>query len=58
MLLLVAKHALTGAFGYGEDSPNQPPHHESIALARLLLEAGARPKRRPDDLQPPLPPRQ
>ena len=35
--------ALTGAFGYGEDSPNQPPHHESIALARLLLEAGADP---------------
>jgi ankyrin repeat protein len=34
---------LTGAFGYGEDSPNQPPHHESIALARLLLEAGADP---------------
>src|SRR5947209_4850635 len=33
--------ALTGAFGYGEDSPNQPPHHQSIALARLLLEAGA-----------------
>jgi ankyrin repeat protein len=35
--------ALTGAFGYGEDSPNQPPHHESIALATLLLEAGADP---------------
>ena len=35
--------ALTGAFGYGEDSPNQPPHHESIALAGLLLEAGADP---------------
>jgi ankyrin repeat protein len=35
--------ALTGAFGYGEDSPNQPPHHQSIALARLLLEAGADP---------------
>lgn len=35
--------ALTGAFGYGEDSPNQPPHHQSIALATLLLEAGADP---------------
>lgn len=35
--------ALTGAFGYGEDSPNQPPHHQSIALATLLLRAGADP---------------
>lgn len=35
--------ALTGAFGYGEDSPNQPPHPDSIALATLLLEAGADP---------------
>jgi len=35
--------ALTGAFGYGEDAPNQPPHPESPALARLLLEAGADP---------------
>jgi ankyrin repeat protein len=35
--------ALTGAFGYGEDSPNQPPHHQSTALAGLLLEAGADP---------------
>jgi ankyrin repeat protein len=35
--------ALTGVFGYGEDSPNQPPHHQSIALATLLLEAGADP---------------
>jgi hypothetical protein len=29
--------ALTGAFGFGEDAPNQPPHHESLALARSLL---------------------
>jgi ankyrin repeat protein len=35
--------ALTGAFGYGEDAPNQPPHPESRALAGLLLEAGADP---------------
>ncbi|MGZ6617559.1 MAG: ankyrin repeat domain-containing protein [Solirubrobacteraceae bacterium] len=35
--------ALTGAFGYGEDAPNQPPHREAIGLARLLLEAGADP---------------
>ena len=35
--------ALTGTFGYGEDSPNQPPHHQSTALATLLLEAGADP---------------
>jgi len=35
--------ALTGAFGYGEDAPNQPPHRQSAALARLLLEAGADP---------------
>lgn len=33
--------ALTGAFGSGEDAPDQPPHQESLALAKLLLEAGA-----------------
>ena len=35
--------ALTGAFGGGEDAANQPPHPESSALARLLLDAGAHP---------------
>ena len=35
--------ALTGAFGYGEDAPNQPPHEYELELARLLLEAGADP---------------
>jgi ankyrin repeat protein len=35
--------ALTGAFGRGEDWPNQPPHPECTALARLLLDAGADP---------------
>jgi ankyrin repeat protein len=35
--------ALTGAFGRGEDWPNQPPHLECNALARLLLDAGADP---------------
>ena len=35
--------ALTGAFGGGEDAPNQPPHPECRALATLLLEAGADP---------------
>ncbi len=35
--------ALTGAFGRGEDWPNQPPHPDCDALARLLLEAGADP---------------
>jgi ankyrin repeat protein len=35
--------ALTGAFGYGEDAPNQPPHPQSRELATLLLEAGADP---------------
>jgi ankyrin repeat protein len=35
--------ALTGAFGYGEDAPNQPPHPDELELARLLLEAGADP---------------
>jgi ankyrin repeat protein len=35
--------ALTGAFGYGEDAPNQPPHQYELELARLLLEAGADP---------------
>ena len=36
--------ALTGAFGEGEMGPvNQPVHEESEALARLLLDAGARP---------------
>ena len=34
---------LTGAFGEGEDAVNQPPHPESLALARLLLDAGADP---------------
>jgi ankyrin repeat protein len=33
--------ALTGAFGYGEDAPNQPPHQYELEFARLLLEAGA-----------------
>lgn len=33
--------ALTGVFGYGEDAPNQPPHPQQRAFARLLLEAGA-----------------
>lgn len=33
--------ALTGAFGYGEDAPNQPPHEYELQLATLLLEAGA-----------------
>jgi len=35
--------ALTGAFGRGEDWPNQPPHPDCEAVARLLLEAGADP---------------
>ena len=35
--------ALTGAFGRGEDWPNQPPHPECETLARLLLDAGADP---------------
>jgi ankyrin repeat protein len=35
--------ALTGAFGRGEDWPNQPPHPECDALARLLLDAGEDP---------------
>lgn len=35
--------ALTGAFGRGEDWPNQPPHPDCDALARLLLDAGADP---------------
>ena len=35
--------ALTGAFGGGEDGANQPPHPESMGLARLLLDAGAHP---------------
>ena len=35
--------ALTGAFGEGEDSINEPPHPECDALARLLLDAGADP---------------
>lgn len=35
--------ALTGAFGRGEDWANQPPHPDSDALARLLLDAGADP---------------
>jgi ankyrin repeat protein len=39
--------ALTGAFGHGEDTPNQPPHEHALELARLLLDAGAD----PNDLQ-------
>src|SRR6478752_5402928 len=35
--------ALTGAFGGGEDRGNQPPHSQGLALARMLLEAGADP---------------
>jgi ankyrin repeat protein len=35
--------ALTGAFGRGEDWPNQPPHPHCDAMARLLLDAGADP---------------
>lgn len=35
--------AVTGAFGRGEDWPNQPPHPDCGALARLLLDAGADP---------------
>ncbi len=35
--------ALTGAFGYGEDAPNQPPHQYELELATLLLESGADP---------------
>jgi ankyrin repeat protein len=35
--------ALTGAFGYGEDAPNQPPHQFELELATLLLKAGADP---------------
>jgi Ankyrin repeats (3 copies) len=35
--------ALTGAFGGGEDRGNQPPHPQGLALARMLLEAGADP---------------
>ena len=34
---------LTGAFGEGEDSRNQPPHRDRDALARVLLDAGADP---------------
>jgi Ankyrin repeats (many copies) len=40
---LYAFTALTGAFGRGEDWPNQPPHPDCDTLARLLLEAGADP---------------
>ena len=35
--------ALTGAFGEGEDGPNNPPHPHRDALATLLLDAGADP---------------
>lgn len=35
--------ALTGAFGEGEDTINQPPHPDRDALAKLLLDAGANP---------------
>jgi ankyrin repeat protein len=35
---------LTGAFGEGEQGPRQQPHHpHSLALARMLLDAGADP---------------
>lgn len=33
--------ALTGAFGEGENGVRTPPHQHALALARLLLEAGA-----------------
>src|SRR5262249_61097312 len=32
--------ALTGVFGGGEDTPNQPAHRDMAALATVLLEAG------------------
>jgi len=35
--------ALTGAFGEGEDRPNQPPHAQALGLATLLLAQGADP---------------
>jgi ankyrin repeat protein len=35
--------ALTGAFGEGEDNMNQLPHPHCLALATLLLDAGADP---------------
>ena len=35
--------ALTGAFGEGEDGPNQPPHAQAQGLAVLLLTFGADP---------------
>lgn len=35
--------ALTGAFGEGEDNMNQLPHPNGLALATLLLNAGADP---------------
>jgi ankyrin repeat protein len=35
--------ALTGVFGEGEAGVDQPPHPEAMAMARLLLEAGADP---------------
>lgn len=38
---LPAFTALTGAFGYGENGNNHPPHPARIELARLLLDAGA-----------------
>jgi hypothetical protein len=34
---------ITGAFGEGEDSINEPPHQHAVALATLLLDAGADP---------------
>ena len=44
---------LTGAFGEGELGPvRQPRHPHSIALARLLLEAGRGPERRSGAVQP------
>jgi len=35
--------ALTGAFGEGEDRPNQPPHAQALGLATLLVARGADP---------------
>jgi ankyrin repeat protein len=35
--------ALTGVFGHGEDTPNEPPHQYELEFARLLLERGADP---------------
>src|SRR4029453_10357084 len=35
--------AVTGGLGEGENGVNTPPHQHALALARLLLEAGADP---------------